>query len=162
MTKVWSGKLDCTFHGKMHWELNKEMWFASTFADRHYDRWKDLGVKIVRPKSQGFIVRSKVYAPAGYHTDLASIPRVGWMIIAPWDVARAAIIHDVLYGALRTAFLSGSMDVKKIIGERTSLDGTVLIGIGVVCLLFSPQVKWMAWGAIAYGAWTLLTKEKGE
>ena len=50
--------------------------------------------------------------------------------------------------------------VKKIIGERTSLDGTVLIAIGVVCLLFSPLVKWMAWGAIIYGAWTLLTKEK--
>ena len=50
--------------------------------------------------------------------------------------------------------------IKKIIGERTSLDGTVLIGIGVLCLLFSPLVKWAAWGAIAYGAWTLLTKEK--
>ena len=36
--------------------------------------------------------------------------------------------------------------VKKILAERTSLDGTVLIGIGVVCLLFSPLVKWAAWG----------------
>ena len=50
--------------------------------------------------------------------------------------------------------------LKKIWGERTSLDGTVLIGVGVVCLLFSPLVKWMAWGAIVYGVWTLLTKEK--
>ena len=50
--------------------------------------------------------------------------------------------------------------IKKIVGERTSLDGTVLIGVGVVCLLFSPLVKWMAWGAIAYGAWTLFKKEK--
>ena len=50
--------------------------------------------------------------------------------------------------------------VKKIIGERTSLDGTVLIGVGVVCLLFAPLVKWMAWGAIIYGAWTLFKKEK--
>ena len=50
--------------------------------------------------------------------------------------------------------------IKKIIGERTSLDGTVLIGIGVGCPLFSPLVKWAAWGAIAYGVWTLLTKEK--
>ena len=50
--------------------------------------------------------------------------------------------------------------IKKIIGERTSLDGTVLIGIGVVCLLFSPLVKYAAYAAIVYGAWTLLTKEK--
>ena len=50
--------------------------------------------------------------------------------------------------------------IKKIIGERTSLDGTVLIAVGVVCLLFSPLVKGAAWAAIAYGAWTLFTKEK--
>ena len=50
--------------------------------------------------------------------------------------------------------------IKKIWGERTSLDGTVLIGVGVVCLLFSPLVKWAAYAAIAYGVWTFLTKEK--
>ena len=50
--------------------------------------------------------------------------------------------------------------VKKILGERTSLDGTVLIGIGVVCLLFSPLVKWAAWAAVIYGAWTLLKGDK--
>jgi len=44
--------------------------------------------------------------------------------------------------------------IKKIMGERTSL------GVGVVCLLFSPLVKWAAYAAIAYGAWTFLTKEK--
>ena len=34
-------------------------------------------------------------------TDLASTPRILWNLIAPWDVARAAIIHDHLYAALR-------------------------------------------------------------
>ena len=43
--------------------------------------------------------------------------------------------------------------------ERTSLDGAVLIGVGVVCLMFSPFVQMAAYAAIAYGAWTLL---KGE
>ena len=100
-SKVWSGKLDCTFHGKMHWELNKELWFLSQQAHRHHDIWKEMGVKITYRK--GAPSYSKVYAPAGYDTDLASIPRVGWMVVAPWDVARAAIIHDVLYGALRDA-----------------------------------------------------------
>ena len=48
MAKVWSGKLDCTFHGKMHWELNKEMWFRSEAANEHYDHWKKMGVKITQ------------------------------------------------------------------------------------------------------------------
>jgi len=43
--------------------------------------------------------------------------------------------------------------------ERTSLDGTVLIAVGVICILFAPLVKFAAYAAIAYGAWTLL---KGE
>ena len=99
--KVWSGKLDCTFHGKMHWELNKEIWFLSKEAKTHHDTWKEMGVKITEPKSpEGY---SKVYAPKGYDTDLASIPRFGWVAVAPWDVARPAIIHDVLYGVLRDA-----------------------------------------------------------
>ena len=50
--------------------------------------------------------------------------------------------------------------LKKIVGERTSLDGTLLIAVGVVCVLFAPLVKWAAYAAIAYGAWTLLMKEK--
>ena len=50
--------------------------------------------------------------------------------------------------------------LKKILKERTSLDGTVLIAVGVVCVLFAPLVKWAAYAAIAYGAWTLLMKEK--
>ena len=52
--------------------------------------------------------------------------------------------------------------LKKIMGERTSLDGTVLIVIGVVCVLFAPLVKYAAYAAIAYGAWTLLKGEKSE
>ena len=43
--------------------------------------------------------------------------------------------------------------------ERTSLDGAVLIGVGVVCLMFSPFVQMAAYAAIAYGAWTII---KGE
>jgi len=43
--------------------------------------------------------------------------------------------------------------------ERTSWDGTVLIGVGIVGLLFSPFVSWAAWAAIIYGAWTLLKSD---
>ncbi len=159
MTKVWSGKLDCTFHGKMHWELNKEMWFASSHADRHYDQWKELGVKIVRSKNQGFIVRSKVYAPKGYHSDLASIPRAGWILVAPWDVARAAIIHDVLYGALRAAFLNDSMDVKKINEMRQAADNVFREGMEAA----EPKIPtWKSspcfWSVRPFGRWAIRKK----
>ena len=52
--------------------------------------------------------------------------------------------------------------VKDRWAERTSWDGVMLGGVGVVALLLSPLVKWAAWAAIIYGAWTLLRGENEE
>lgn len=49
--------------------------------------------------------------------------------------------------------------VKARWSERSTWDGTVLVGVGVVALLFSPLVKWVAWAAIAYGVWRIWEKE---
>ena len=43
--------------------------------------------------------------------------------------------------------------------ERTSLDGIALIAMGVIALFFTPLVKFAAYGAIIYGAYTLLKPE---
>ena len=44
---------------------------------------------------------SKITVRKDFITDLASVPRICWAFIAPWDVARAAIIHDLLYKRIR-------------------------------------------------------------
>lgn len=49
--------------------------------------------------------------------------------------------------------------IKGRLTERTSLDGVVLIGVGLVIILAGPFAKIAAYGAIAWGAITLL---KGE
>lgn len=43
--------------------------------------------------------------------------------------------------------------------ERTSLDGILLIALGVVVLLFSPLTTIAAYAAILYGIWTLVKSE---
>ena len=54
--------------------------------------------------------------------------------------------------------------IKKFItsrlGERTSLDGAILIVLGVLILIAGPFAKLAAYAAIAYGAWTIWKKEK--
>ena len=52
--------------------------------------------------------------------------------------------------------------VKDRWAERTSWDGVMLVGVGLVALLFSPLVKWAAWAAIVYGAWTLFRGENEQ
>lgn len=42
--------------------------------------------------------------------------------------------------------------------ERTSLDGVVLIASGIAMIL--APINLIAYGMIAYGAWTLLKSEK--
>jgi len=43
--------------------------------------------------------------------------------------------------------------------ERTSWDGIVMIGAGVAFIVLGPLAKVAAYGAIAYGAWTIWKKE---
>jgi len=45
------------------------------------------------------------------------------------------------------------------IEERTSWDGAMLIAVGLVVLIAGPFAKLAAYGAIAYGAWTIWKKE---
>ena len=45
--------------------------------------------------------------------------------------------------------------IKERLVERTSLDGAMLIAVGVIVLLLGPLAKWAAYAALIYGAWTL-------
>jgi len=53
--------------------------------------------------------------------------------------------------------------IKKFItdrlNERTTLDGAVLVGVGVAFLIFKPIASLVAYAAIAYGAWTIWKAE---
>ena len=46
------------------------------------------------------------------------------------------------------------------LAERSTWDGSVIIGISVLALLVSPFVKWAAAAGIAYGVWTIWKKEQ--
>ena len=46
------------------------------------------------------------------------------------------------------------------LNERTSMDGAILIAVGLIILIAGPFAKLAAYGAIAYGGWTIYKKEK--
>ena len=43
--------------------------------------------------------------------------------------------------------------------ERTSWDGATIIAVSVMVLCATPIVKFLAWPALIYGAWTLYQGE---
>ena len=80
------------------WRLGRDLTY--TTKDITADEIKTLkgvGVKVQRDTNK----TESIVVPKGFETDLASVPRAAWALIAPWDVARAAIIHDLLYKTIR-------------------------------------------------------------
>lgn len=49
--------------------------------------------------------------------------------------------------------------LKKRFAERTTWDGIIMVGVGVTYLVIEPIGTVVAYGAIAYGAWTVWKSE---
>ena len=83
-------KIEAEFDPPRKWVLSR----ALTYRDWHIDvkALEKIGVECPA---------HRITCKKDFVTDLASVPRVCWAFIAPWDVARAAIIHDLLYKRIR-------------------------------------------------------------
>ena len=48
------------------------------------------------------------------------------------------------------------------LGQRSTWDGSVIIGISVLALLASPFVKYVAMAGIVYGCWRVYEQEQNK
>ena len=85
-----NGKISAEFHPPRKWVLERPLSYRND--DMDCDALN--AVKVATPVN-------RITVKKGFKTDLASIPRICWNVIAPWDVARAAVIHDLLYKRIR-------------------------------------------------------------
>ena len=85
-----NNKISAEFHPPKKWILER----ALTYTNKDIDEGA-LGAVGVACKN------SKITCAKNFETDLASVPRAIWWLISPWDIARAAIIHDLLYKRIR-------------------------------------------------------------
>ena len=85
-----NNKIEAEFDPPRKWILSRALTYTNPDIDE--DALESVGVKVVG---------SKITVKKDFVTDLASVPRMCWAFIAPWDVARAAIIHDLLYKRIR-------------------------------------------------------------
>ena len=85
-----NSKISAEFHPPKKWILERALSYQN---DKIFSSaLQDVGVKV--PANRGTCKK-------GFVTDLASVPRAIWWLISPWDIARAAIIHDLLYLRIR-------------------------------------------------------------
>ena len=85
-----NNKISAEFHPPKKWILERALSYKNEDID--IKALKEVGVKCPS---------SRVTCSKGFETDLASVPRAIWWLISPWDIARAAIIHDLLYKRIR-------------------------------------------------------------
>tara|TARA_Y100000389_G_scaffold200206_1_gene240136 strand:- start:9007 stop:9510 length:504 start_codon:yes stop_codon:yes gene_type:complete len=105
-----NGLLDAIFLPPRNWVLNKALRFKSDDLDNtEVKMLKECGVDCIDNGKNS----ATITVPKGYITDLASVPRVCWAFIAPFDVARAAVIHDIMYEKINGAFKEGVILTKK-------------------------------------------------
>lgn len=99
--------LDATYTPPKKWVLNASLSFdCDQLTEKDIQNLKTVGVKVTK--------NGRVTVPKGFVTDMASVPRVLWNIIAPFDVARAAVIHDILYKNIRDYLGDNGTDAKMI------------------------------------------------
>ena len=85
-----NNKIQAEFNPPRKWILSRMLTYTNPDIDD--DALERVGVEI-----KG----CKITVRKDFVTDLASVPRMCWAFVAPWDVARAAIIHDLLYKRIR-------------------------------------------------------------
>ena len=83
-------KIEAEFDPPRKWILSRALTYRNDKID--VKALEKIGVKCPM---------HRIACKKGFVTDLASVPRICWAFIAPWDVARAAIIHDLLYKRIR-------------------------------------------------------------
>ena len=96
MSCKFNGKISAEFTPPKTWVLEKALSFTVKghgISSVDLDILQEIGANVANT--------GRVTCKKGMKTDLASVPRICWALLAPWDVARAAVIHDHLYAACR-------------------------------------------------------------
>ena len=105
---TFNDKIEAEFDPPRKWILSRALTYTNPDIDA--DALECVGVSVKATNRPSRV--KKITVAQGFVTDLASVPRICWAFVAPWDVARAAIIHDLLYKRIRQYRVKCSKSLK--------------------------------------------------
>ena len=117
-----NGKINAEFTPPKTWVLDKALSFTP-------DNMTEIDINLLKEVGVNINAEGKITCKKGMQTDLASVPRACWAFISPWDVARAAVIHDHIYAALRKYYASGDCSEIRWSAARALADDIFLMGM---------------------------------
>ena len=145
-----NNKISAEFHPPKKWILKRALSYQNDYINEEH--LKAVGVSIT--------TLTKITCKKGFVTDLASVPRAIWAFISPWDIARAAIIHDLLYKRIRQWRHEGGTDKTTIKNAKIAADNVFLMAMKDA----EPSVpQWKIYAAhravVLCGRWSIIPSE---
>ena len=155
-----TNKILAEFQPPRKWKLGRDLVYTTTdLYANEVKALKDVGVKVVRDTNK----TETITVPSGFITDLASTPRILWAFIAPFDVARAAIVHDLLYKSIRQyRWTKGLIEEDKelIKNAKKASDKVFLLAMKDAEPKVSGWKIYSAWKAVdLFGRWSIIPNE---
>ena len=155
-----TNKILAEFQPPRKWKLGRDLVYTTTdLYANEVKALKDVGVAVVRDTNK----TETITVSSGFITDLASTPRILWAFIAPFDVARAAIVHDLLYKSIRQyRWKKGLIEEDKELIEnaKKAADKVFLLAMKDAEPKVSGLKIYSAWKAVdLFGRWSIIPNE---
>ena len=154
-----NNKIMAEFNPPRKWTLGRDLSYTTNeLSVDEIKALKGVGVKVKRETNK----TETITVPKGFVTDLASVPRAMWWLIAPFDVARAAIIHDLLYKAIRQyRWKKKDAEDKALIKEaKVAADKVFLLGMQDADPKIPGYKIYLSWKAVdLFGNGSIVPKE---
>ena len=158
---TFNAKILAEFQPPRKWKLGRDLVYTTTdLYANEVKALQDVGVEVVRDTNK----TETITVPNGFITDLASTPRMLWAFIAPFDVARAAIVHDLLYKAIRKyRWTKGTIEEDKKLIKKAKVVADKVFRLAMKDA--DPKVSgwkiYSAWKAVdLFGRWSIVPNEK--
>lgn len=139
---TFNNKIMAEFNPPRKWALGRDLSYTTDdLTPEDIKALKGVGIKITK---------NTITVKTGFVTDLASVPRAMWWAIAPFDVARAAIIHDLLYKTIRQYRwkMKDKEDKDLIKQAKVASDKVFLLGMHDAEPSVPGWKKYSAWKAV--------------
>ena len=137
-----NAKIMAEFNPPRKWVLGRDLSYTTDdLTPEDIKALKGVGIKITK---------KTITVPTGFVTDLASVPRAMWWAIAPFDVARAAIIHDLLYKTIRQYRwkIGIDKDRKLVKAAKIAADKVFLLGMKDAEPKIPGWKSYLSWKAV--------------
>ena len=158
-----NAKILAEFQPPRKWKLGRDLTYTTTkLMGDEIKALQDIGVDVKRDTD--ISPEASITVPTDFMTDLASTPRLLWAFIAPFDVARAAIVHDLLYKAIRKyRWTKGTIEEDKKLIKKAKVVADKVFHLAMKDA--DPKVSgwkiYSAWKAVdLFGRWSIKPNEK--